>query len=497
MKGQLVLALVLLAGLCGFACSRLIDAEPRVIRCIETDGAIPNICPDGLTCYLGECLKCEDREYCDGLDNNCDGIPDNGYEVFCDKVDNDCDQKVDEGSDKDGDGFSWCGDVRGVPDAAPIVIDCNDDDPKIAPGAPETCDGQDSNCNEIDEQKEGAICEGGQRCVDGRCVTPSCAIPNSGISCKPDEECNLTSGGCQKRRGCTTDAECLAQEQCDPFTGTCVAPERARGIGEACIQDDDCDSKLCIDAAALRLSGGATRVCGEACCTDATCGDGERCLATGTGARSCFPSSKLPGLGQTSQCVNNGTCGAQACALTRDTVLPTPTFQALDGGVVASTCRTPDPGDKKAADACESYTDCESQACAPLMLFNNSVCAPTCGSDRDCTEFATKLRARTASMLPRAEGAHCGYVPIPTTPYFATRCIVRPFGTPNLKPDDAECTRASECASGGCVTVNGAARGYCAKLCCDNSQCGRREDGSARTCRPFAFGARYEMRCSR
>lgn len=62
-----------------------------------------------------------------------------GASEICDLKDNDCDQGVDEGFDLDSDGYTSC--------ASPVA-DCNDAQPSIFPGAFERCDGIDSNCDQ-------------------------------------------------------------------------------------------------------------------------------------------------------------------------------------------------------------------------------------------------------------------------------------------------------------------------------------------------------------
>ena len=98
---------------------------------------------------------CVDAEDCDGIDNDGDGVADEGFgdadgdgiadcvgTEICDGVDNNGDGRVDEGYDADGDGFTQCNE------------DCNDADPSAYPGASEVGgDGSDNDCDgSIDEE---------------------------------------------------------------------------------------------------------------------------------------------------------------------------------------------------------------------------------------------------------------------------------------------------------------------------------------------------------
>jgi hypothetical protein len=81
-------------------------------------------------------------ETCDGIDNNCNGLTDDGIPVYT------------YFTDTDGDGFGDAGDagLDTCQATAPIGYvanntDCDDTNPDIHPGAAETCDGIDNNCN--------------------------------------------------------------------------------------------------------------------------------------------------------------------------------------------------------------------------------------------------------------------------------------------------------------------------------------------------------------
>jgi len=108
---------------------------------------------------------CVDSEECDGVDNDGNGQVDEGFADAdgdgiadcvegeeCDGVDNNGDGRVDEGYDADSDGYTQCGTEK-------VDADCDDDNPNIYPGAEENpSDGIDNDCDELID--EGSWAEG-------------------------------------------------------------------------------------------------------------------------------------------------------------------------------------------------------------------------------------------------------------------------------------------------------------------------------------------------
>ena len=214
-KGSTVAYLVLaaLAALLAVVgCEVIVPSTTDTPSCTMSPYTDPGIgtCPAGMYCDGAGCKACQPKDVCDGYDNDCDGIIDDGPY-----------------SDKDGDGYTYCGKVDQTTFALKDV-DCNDNDPKIYPGATEICNGKDDNCDGIVDNAN-LVCPPNYTCVpqSGRCVPNGGTTPDGGLLVCTPCSVSLTPGCCQ------------SPNVCDPGTLACVPPGRrtparpARGISRA------------------------------------------------------------------------------------------------------------------------------------------------------------------------------------------------------------------------------------------------------------------------
>jgi hypothetical protein len=219
------------------------------------------ICTDGSTPY-----DCNDREalsnpaqpeVLDGIDNDCDGIIDNGTAAYDDDgdglsegegdcndldpsiypgatelengIDDDCDGIADDGTniyDDDGDGW------------AEVDGDCNDRDAWTYPGAGERPDGIDNDCDGIADEGTDVYDDDGDGWSED---AGDCDDSDAGVSPVATEVCDGVDQDCD---GFIDDGTECADDDYDGFTelqGDCDDADSTRHPGAPELSTDDVD----------------------------------------------------------------------------------------------------------------------------------------------------------------------------------------------------------------------------------------------------------------
>jgi len=398
------------------SCQAIVSDAVPAFTCTDNAG-----CPAGQYCKGAGCAACETTDVCDGLDNNCNGT-------------------IDEGNDVDQDTYTWCG-TRG-PDGRPVNADCDDNDPKVHPGAAEICNGIDDNCDgKIDE----GVCGGGLTCIPttGKCVDP-CKLGTCPPGSLCDPETRECVNGTKQPPGspCIAAAECVAGYDCiyESAVGASVLPEPGKGI------------------------------CSKTCCTSSDCPAGLVCYAPGTSGKYCVDPAKLgrppPGNaapGETaasaegcrSGLLENGQC-VDVCCLESDCRGGTHCTLGDVSGHTTFACR-PWSGTKGQDSTCSGGNgDCRSGACVPQNWPFTSRCVDTCCGSTSCKDL---LQGTVVSEYP----TRCAYFHLGNgSDLFPLCAAAAPAGTTAL---GGTCGTNDDCRSGVCLGS------VCSDVCCTDKDC--------------------------
>ena len=449
-------------------CDALVD-EDTAADC-ELSNAY-GTCSGTILCQGGvpECTGVSAQaEVCDGQDNDCDGVTDNGHPdtdgdglANCVDPDDDADGWVDEeddcplaadpdqiDTDFDGQGDACDQDDDG--DGTPDTLDCAPLIKVIYPQAVEVCDGVDNDC---DTATDEATCNDQNGCTDDVCnPVQGCIHVNNQAPCNDANQCtqqDVCQGGqctgvfttCDDQNPCTTDA-------CDATTGCQNVPNLFPCTdGNACTVSDQCAGGVCLPGLVMSCDDGnpctldtcspdsgctKTLLSAGVCDDGNACTAGDACVAGGCSGTPISCDDQNP-------CTSDWCDGAAGC---QHQTLAGPCDdgnECTEGdSCLAGECEGQDAG-------CECETDADCQGSEDGDLCNGTLmCDQTAAPFKCAVDPETVVSCSLgAGLTPGCATVSCA----PDTGTCSTALVAGGVGC----DDGSACTQGDSCLAGACT----------------------------------------------
>lgn len=346
----------------------------------------------------GGCVASE--EVCNGADDNCDGVVDEGCSAFGEMCTSD-----------DQCASSVCGDTE-----AGVLCTQTCDPLRAELGCPPGFFCQNTGgCNGLcaprtEELGHGAECETSGQCSSGYCAAVG-------------EETRRCHSPCRDGQGM-----CLAGEVCFANADSCGACVEARFVapprdqGEPCEEDSDCVDGVCMDDAGVRF-------CARACEGSDECDEAFHCRAS-----RCIPGA-LEDIG--GGCLENGDCATGFCATQGEQRWCSAFCESIESCPLGFACTDLGeqsictPANGLIGDECTDSGDCIGGLCISDPV-RGSVCSRFCGQGLACSAGFECLRREDDGVCVRP----------------ALQDETDEQGTVPFIPSDSGCNASSSSSSG-------------------------------------------------